>query len=478
MDMYAMGVAATAVTMENTAGAAAGSQAPAGEVSFAQLLQGATGMGSVSADGQVDFSGLSWREIQSGMMLQAMGDMQNAENPVVTDPVLRGLLDMVKALSGDGQDGLAGGKLVQMIQLVEQMQERVQEILDENGAAVAGQELLALMGAMLPMLAGQEMAQPTMEALGADGGQALLALVQSSSPAELLRVLNAMPAQYSEATTAYTSPAAYSEWTQATEPHSAQRPNATASTLPGPLPGTQTEGGSLAGAAAVTVAATATGATTAAAGPNTAQEVQENFEAAVRQAKEQLGLEEAPAKPSINVDELQEQVDAGTFLRNTPLAAETSISLPEAEAEAEAPKAPVMQLAEPIRLAAADGEGQITIKLMPENLGEVTIRLTSTDEGMRLAIVARNPETQTLLAGQLDTLRQNLQPLNVEVESVMSQQQYELLNQQEQFSRQQQNSGQALRGAVYYGDDAPNEAQAVAAPARAATPNAVLDTRI
>ncbi len=84
------------------------------------------------------------------------------------------------------------------------------------------------------------------------------------------------------------------------------------------------------------------------------------------------------------------------------------------------------------------GLEEFQVKLMPEGLGEVIVQLKSTESGLTLTLIAQNAETQRMLAAELEHLREGLRPLKVEVQEVLSGQDSELLNQQ-QDSQEQRN---------------------------------------
>ena len=131
------------------------------------------------------------------------------------------------------------------------------------------------------------------------------------------------------------------------------------------------------------------------------------------------------------------------------------------------------QLADTIRFAAQQGLRQIEIKLSPENLGTLTVKLTqSTDGTLQVVLHAANTKAANLLNQHIDSLNVALQGYNqnnevrVEVQRGENGQQAQQQqadpdghNQQQQQQRQQQESEhnnnfiQKLRLGLYGLDD-------------------------
>lgn len=176
---------------------------------------------------------------------------------------------------------------------------------------------------------------------------------------------------------------------------------------------------------------------------------------------------------SLDIDALQQRVDAGVYLQNTTMANGVATA-----AATQPPAAPVeTQLYDALAAGAAEGREEVTVKLAPEELGEVTIRLTKNAEGgMSLNIIAKNPETQQLLAAQVNSLQETLQPYKVDVENIMTERQYEMLSHQQSFDGQRRQTW-SERGAAYYGDEPLGEIEGVSAAA-AGIPTTALDTYI
>ena len=410
-------------------------------VDYAGLLSGVTG-------------GLRVQDVQSNAMVEALEALLGAEKPMVTDPVLAQLLQMMQGLSGEADSS-------DMLALIEQMQARLKEMLDEDGTAMAGQEVLALMAQLLPMFTGQAAADSMTESLNAAGGQAALDLMLQSSPEELVSLMGGETAQQ----------AAQAE----------AQPQGPAPVLPPDMTGT-----SQAQADFSQMAQAATGGTQATqpagdpqpldplnAGEPRVESVetenveaaprqtfadmletgkaQGNFASAVRLVKDQMAETESHGfQEETDVDELQRQASAANVNQTvrTAQVAEAPEKVPEA------PRPVPVQLQEAVTKGIANGDEQVVVKLNPEELGEVTIQMQRlADGGFVLNIIAKNPETQRMLAGELAQLQQNLRPMNVEVESITTEQQYQMANAQQQFGGQHQRSWKEMHGASYFGDE-------------------------
>lgn len=81
------------------------------------------------------------------------------------------------------------------------------------------------------------------------------------------------------------------------------------------------------------------------------------------------------------------------------------------------------QIAEELYAGLANGKSEFIIRLKPQTLGEVTVKLTEKDGQMTLRLSAVNEKTVKLLNNQLDALREAVRPMQVEVKQVVGQSQ-------------------------------------------------------
>lgn len=79
------------------------------------------------------------------------------------------------------------------------------------------------------------------------------------------------------------------------------------------------------------------------------------------------------------------------------------------------------QISEKMLLQFQKGEREFTIKLNPESLGEVTVKLLQKDGKMTLSLAAASETTVKLLNGQLEALKQAVRPMQVEVRQAVVQ---------------------------------------------------------
>lgn len=212
---------------------------------------------------------------------------------------------------------------------------------------------------------------------------------------------------------------------------------------------------------------------------------QSQFGRAINQAQ-QLLKETNSTKTAdvteIDFDELQKKVDFGTFLRG--LSNVNSTDTPDAATENTTPLAS-QEIFSQIKTAVAqhdqNGATDFTIKLSPEGLGEITVKLLSDGEKMTLSLTATNANVQRLLGSELNNLRDIMRPYNVEVSQVVQTNEAQNMNMQQfgQQSSQHNYNGQQQNNAFYayapeYGESAVNSEQ----PQTVVLPGSALDAYI
>lgn len=151
-------------------------------------------------------------------------------------------------------------------------------------------------------------------------------------------------------------------------------------------------------------------------------------------------LLEKPAKDHtiLDVDRLQQQVDSGVHLQNTSFLAAANHTL-EAEPQPEAAPAFHSQVFDGVLTSLKQGQEQYVMKLVPKELGELTIRIVKDADGaMTLNLIAKTGEAQKLLAAEAAQLQHQLKPLNVQLQPVTTQHEQSLLDQQQTFARERQ----------------------------------------
>ena len=158
-----------------------------------------------------------------------------------------------------------------------------------------------------------------------------------------------------------------------------------------------------------------------------------SFQQVIQSVKQQLKDKagETPVEP-LSIDQLQSNV------RSTSLEA---LIAQKTEAAAEAPL--LNQVSEGIREHLSLGDSEFTLKLKPESLGEITVRLVKAGEKMTLEIITASSHTARLINSDLATLQDAVKPMQVEVHEAVtahSAQQWDMSG--HSFAGQQFGSGQ------------------------------------
>lgn len=149
--------------------------------------------------------------------------------------------------------------------------------------------------------------------------------------------------------------------------------------------------------------------------PETALLMQGKLRTAVEQAKQALANSKNQGGKT-DIDHLQQQVDSGQFLRgfNVFQGARTAQAIPmPTGAEF------VQQVRTGILENLEDAQTEFLMRLKPDGLGELTVKLTEAAGKMTLTITAASQQTQRLLEAQLPNLREVMKPYEVEVGSII-----------------------------------------------------------
>lgn len=140
----------------------------------------------------------------------------------------------------------------------------------------------------------------------------------------------------------------------------------------------------------------------------------------IRNTDSATSLRSQPIK--IDVDELQKQVDAGEFLTQQQAAVRQigteQVQPQQQNSEAIEPREVFPQIRQGAQQHIEQGDSDFTIKLRPEGLGEITVKLASQDGRVTLSLSASNANVQKLLGSEIDNLREIMRPYNVEVAQV------------------------------------------------------------
>ncbi len=147
---------------------------------------------------------------------------------------------------------------------------------------------------------------------------------------------------------------------------------------------------------------------------------QMQFYHAVAEVKKQFGTDEAAGDEpefKLNFEQLQQDVNAGKF---NPVNEAVRLKT----AEQIEPKMLFEQVETGIKENLKLGKNEFQVKLKPEGLGEITVKLVENGDKIALSIVTSNAHVAKLLNSSLDELRVSLRDYNAEVGAVLDQQQY------------------------------------------------------
>lgn len=194
------------------------------------------------------------------------------------------------------------------------------------------------------------------------------------------------------------------------------------------------------------------------------------FQSAVTQAQKMMRDEGGRVdEGKIDVEALQGEVGAGRYV-SAEMNANRELPLPEAKDVADQVRAGITK-----NLSTERGKDEFVVKLKPEGLGEVVVRLTQTAGKMTLSIVTSSEQTARLLNSELTGLRESLKPWNADVREVISEQQqqhaensYEQAQygQQSSFADQRHNHGahaQEEFSDVLFGEEEPQQPESISA---------------
>ena len=191
---------------------------------------------------------------------------------------------------------------------------------------------------------------------------------------------------------------------------------------------------------------------------------------------------------SLDVDRLQQQVDAGNFLRPS---AYHSFRLEQAGAVHQGVSVDAQEFVNQVKtgiLAGVEqGDSEFVFRLRPEGLGELTVRLVETGAKTTLSIIASSAQTQRLLTSEISSLQAAMKPYAVEVQPVQTSGQTTADNQQftaGQFAQQQ--FGEHNHGGQFHRHNTPQGDWQESEPEQTGQPmgipqsvgNAALDTYI
>lgn len=141
------------------------------------------------------------------------------------------------------------------------------------------------------------------------------------------------------------------------------------------------------------------------------------FRSSVMEAQKLLktNKQEKTIQEPVDVDALQRDVNSGKF--NNVSTVTQSKELPE-------PAEVLAQVKTGIMQNFARGKDEFVVKLKPEGLGEITVKLAQNDGKISLSLITSTAHTAKLLSGELDALRESLRPLGADVREIVQQNQH------------------------------------------------------
>lgn len=431
MDMTAICVptASTAAA----AGVQSQSSTAKGQVSFSDFLSGLTGQGTMSSGkqtGAMTGEGLSFRGMQSRTQLDVnkvdIAELQEGDDEnglmAAIDVLLGSILEMFDSLQMQYDQGtLEAEDVDNLLNLMNELKYQL-GLLGMAGQEVAGEQLAALLAQMQESQPGATGDTNTGQTL--QSGTAVMLEMANADPAKLLSQMTGVPEENIEALLAKADQAS-PQLTQMAATDEGKQNSGQGLAQNGSGNGNMTQNnGDLVEAMGSQ-------------GETKAMQADANFLSSIRAAKEQLAGNETKTtenKTPADPNELQRNVDEGVYLQNTAYTTQGA----QAEIEAEQPVLPFQtQVQQGILTGIKEGNGEFTIKLVPEGLGEMEVRLTKlAGGGMMLNIITKGDEAQRMLAAEINTLKEMLRPHQVQVESIMTEQEANLLNQQRSLEEQ------------------------------------------
>lgn len=181
--------------------------------------------------------------------------------------------------------------------------------------------------------------------------------------------------------------------------------------------------------------------------PSDTLQAQTAFQKSVERAQHLMrntdGAASMRSKPlDIDVEELQKKVDSGEFLAQSQLkpTVETTQKVAVETAPQPTPSIKSDEVFGQIKAAseqnASKGSEDFTIKLRPEGLGEITVKLVSQDGRITMSLAASNTDVQKMLNSEITALREVMKPYNVEVMQVSESNETAMADLQQQLQQQ------------------------------------------
>lgn len=162
-------------------------------------------------------------------------------------------------------------------------------------------------------------------------------------------------------------------------------------------------------------------------GQESALSGQAAFQQAILEAQKLLKAEKGTAKEAapIDVDQLQSKVDAskvGLPVANQVPAYVGAEAVKEAvELKLPTPEELMAQIKTGVAAGMNTGKEEFVIKLKPDGLGEITVKMVEAGSHISMSIVTSSTQVQRMISSELAGLREAMKPFGVEVAQVTSQ---------------------------------------------------------
>lgn len=128
---------------------------------------------------------------------------------------------------------------------------------------------------------------------------------------------------------------------------------------------------------------------------------------------ENTGKTQKQEKTSVDVEQLQNAVNSGKF--------KPTVQVEKTDSRTFDVQDIMTQVKTGIKENLSQGKNEFIVRLKPDGLGEITVKLVEADSKIALSIVTSSPQVAKLINGELAGLRETLRPFNADVHEVVSQ---------------------------------------------------------
>lgn len=128
---------------------------------------------------------------------------------------------------------------------------------------------------------------------------------------------------------------------------------------------------------------------------------------------ENTGKAQKQEKTSVDVEQLQNAVNSGKF--------KPTVQVEKTDSRTFDVQDIMTQVKTGIKENLSQGKNEFIVRLKPDGLGEITVKLVEADSKIALSIVTSSPQVAKLINGELAGLRETLRPFNADVHEVVSQ---------------------------------------------------------